>query len=636
MAKTRAGRGQIQENLQISGTKGITIPRGTTAERNPTPLEGEIRYNTELDIFEGYAAGIWAGMGPFPSVFVDTFYGDGTTYEFPLSASVANGDFLIVTVNGVTLTKDLDWRLIDQNIVSFTEDDSTVNAPISDSEITVRGFSPVTSSSIAAGSIGLSELVFSDGTVGQVLTTDGAGTLSFQSIPTQDPVVGGDIEGTASNAQIKENTISVRELNVSDGSIGQVLATDGSGNLSFISVSGGGGGAAVTNFFDLTGQIAYSQVPDNFIDIQKLDVTDGTSGQVLSTNGSGTLSFITIPTGGETNTASNLGAGTGIFAQKSSVDLQFKSLVAGSGITLSASSNEITITGTPTVNSFSNIAVSGQTTVSADASADTLTLVAGTGVTITTNSTTDTITIASSAAASDVWYTINSDSGSTTAVGNTDTLTIAGGTDISTSISGDTLTINYTGSTSGATEAFKNIAVSGQSNIVADSATDTLTFVAGTGITISTNASTDEITINATGSGSGTVNSGTANRLAYYSSTGTIVSETTDITWNEGTDVLAVAGEVQAETLTSTGAGVPTFTSGSDIVLNAASGAGEVQVTGAVTISKWLELTPLTSAPTVVAGTIAVADGTTWDPGSKGGAVPYPVFYDGSSWNALY
>lgn len=43
--------------------------------------------------------------------------------------------------------------------------------------------------------------------------------------------------------------------------------------------------------------------------------------------------------------------------------------------------------------------------------------------------------------------------------------------------------------------AFKTISVSGQSDIVADSAADTLTIAAGTGITITTNAGTDTLTI---------------------------------------------------------------------------------------------------------------------------------------------
>ncbi len=47
--------------------------------------------------------------------------------------------------------------------------------------------------------------------------------------------------------------------------------------------------------------------------------------------------------GGEANTASNLGAGDGLFASKVGVDLQFKSLVAGTNITLTPGATEITI-----------------------------------------------------------------------------------------------------------------------------------------------------------------------------------------------------------------------------------------------------------------------------------------------------
>jgi len=52
--------------------------------------------------------------------------------------------------------------------------------------------------------------------------------------------------------------------------------------------------------------------------------------------------------------------------------------------------------GTVIPNTFSNIAVSGQTTVSADQQSDTLTLTAGSNITLTTNNTTNTVTITGS------------------------------------------------------------------------------------------------------------------------------------------------------------------------------------------------------------------------------------------------
>ncbi len=46
--------------------------------------------------------------------------------------------------------------------------------------------------------------------------------------------------------------------------------------------------------------------------------------------------------------------------------------------------------------------------------------------------------------------------------------------------------------------AFSNVAVSGQTTVAADSTTDTLTFVAGSNVSITTNATNDSVTINAT------------------------------------------------------------------------------------------------------------------------------------------
>lgn len=110
----------------------------------------------------------------------------------------------------------------------------------------------------------------------------------------------------------------------------------------------------------------------------------------------------------------------------------------------------VTSTTTINLNAFSNIAVSGQNNVVADSTTDTLTLVAGSNMTITTNAASDTITFAS------------------------------------------------TGGVGGGENTFSNIAVTGQSTIAADSTTDTLTVAAGSGISITTDATNDILTIAST------------------------------------------------------------------------------------------------------------------------------------------
>lgn len=49
---------------------------------------------------------------------------------------------------------------------------------------------------------------------------------------------------------------------------------------------------------------------------------------------------------GEANTASNVGTGSGVFKTKSGVDLQFKTLIAGAGISLTPGTNDITVAAT--------------------------------------------------------------------------------------------------------------------------------------------------------------------------------------------------------------------------------------------------------------------------------------------------
>jgi hypothetical protein len=129
------------------------------------------------------------------------------------------------------------------------------------------------------------------------------------------------------------------------------------------------------------------------------------------------------------------------------------------------------------------------------------TLTAGTNITIsgsTINSTDTNTTYSISAVDSGDNAIIRlTDSNATT-----DDITLAAGNNITLTPVGDTITIASTASGS-VTEAFKTISVAGQSDVVADGATDTLTFAAGSNITLTTDAATDTITIASTASGGG-------------------------------------------------------------------------------------------------------------------------------------
>lgn len=101
----------------------------------------------------------------------------------------------------------------------------------------------------------------------------------------------------------------------------------------------------------------------------------------------------------------------------------------------------------PAANSFTNIAVTGQNTVVADQANDTLTLVAGANITLTTNDAADSVTIAATIAAQNQFAAVS--------VGTSPTPTI----------------------------------------LQADTAADTLTIDAGTGISLTADAATDTMSI---------------------------------------------------------------------------------------------------------------------------------------------
>ena len=165
---------------------------------------------------------------------------------------------------------------------------------------------------IAANKVGITELNVSDGSAGQYLTTNGNGTLSFATDSTNVGAtsVGGDVTGTVSNIQIAANAVDGTHIALGSDAAGDVMYYNGTnyirlakGTATQVLTMNSGAtapewAADSTNVTgtsvggDLSGTVGNAQIATNTVGITELNVSDGTNGQILKTNGSGTLSFI--------------------------------------------------------------------------------------------------------------------------------------------------------------------------------------------------------------------------------------------------------------------------------------------------------------------------------------------------------
>jgi len=73
------------------------------------------------------------------------------------------------------------------------------------------------------------------------------------------------------------------------------------------------------------------------------EFTTPTDGHVVSYNATNDEFELVAASGGETNTASNVGAGVGVFDTKNGVDLEFNSLIGGTGIDITDTTQDLTI-----------------------------------------------------------------------------------------------------------------------------------------------------------------------------------------------------------------------------------------------------------------------------------------------------
>jgi hypothetical protein len=105
-------------DLVVSSTGAVKLPIGTTAER-PTGANGFIRYNTDLDRFEGYRETAWSAVGGGATgggtdeVFLENGNTVNTSYTITTNKNaVSAGDITIASSATVTVPTGSRWVIV--------------------------------------------------------------------------------------------------------------------------------------------------------------------------------------------------------------------------------------------------------------------------------------------------------------------------------------------------------------------------------------------------------------------------------------------------------------------------------------------------------------------------------------------
>ena len=316
-----------------------------------TPSSGQILIYDGSDSFDNKSL---SGDITISSTGATTI-GSGAVETAMLNANVITGQTGLTsgfdTANDHLLIHDADGGLKKISLANVTSATGGISDVVSDTTPQLGGALDVNGNAIVSASNGNISITpngsgkvildglshpTSDGSAGQFLKTDGGGNLAFATVTTDlsgdsTPQLGGnlDVNGnsivSASNGNIAitpngSGKVILDGLShpTADGSSGQVLTTDGAGNLSFTSKT-----VDTTNLVDDTtpqlggdldingntivstsnGNIAITPNGSGKVILDGLShpTADGSNGQFLKTDGGGTLSFasVTQATGNE-------------------------------------------------------------------------------------------------------------------------------------------------------------------------------------------------------------------------------------------------------------------------------------------------------------------------------------------------
>ena len=556
-----------------SGTTSVTessnvITISTTAFSLPTTLQTTA---TNANSF------VYRGRNFGDNANIDAYAGVYNNANYPIHSQTAGFDAKTRFVIGSNDNTDIELKSAHSLFLSTSTTDGHVEVRSANSTVFYTGSSSSTTPALKINSnrsltvANAFTLPTSDGTTGQVLKTDGSGSLSWTSVST-DGVSPSELSANLAN-YIPKNASSIPNTDIAYdiGSTSKkylnIYASNFKGTADYAIRIGTSGTnlsyAQLANFTDKT--LNLSDLPSastartNLDVYSKAEIDSSLAGAQLQN------AISQVNTVGSANT---------INAATSTSAIRFE---AGDGISLNQYAGNSTIqiaksdaiTGT-----FKNMVFDG-TYIVAETNQDTLTFTSGANISFTPNAGSDSVVIDATLNESSIdkyskgevntlisgnvdalrfYKTVTGDSGSTAASSKDDTFNVVGGSGITTAVTGDTVTITNSNQP---LDSFKNVSVPGQNTIVADSTSDTLSFEAGTGITLTTDTSSDKVIITNTGAGA---SGGASEAFKTFGVTGgsSVTATTTGetLTFTAGANATIVAdNSTNTITIDATGGG---------------------------------------------------------------------------------
>jgi hypothetical protein len=130
--------------LIVSGTNSVTVPNGTTAQRDGTPASGMLRFNSNTNEFEGYDGTAWGEIGGG---------GGGSTISNDTSTA---SDLFPIYVDATTGTAANVYTSNAQYLFKPSTGELKVKAPVASNGIVVNADTMTSNYTIDSGTNGLS------------------------------------------------------------------------------------------------------------------------------------------------------------------------------------------------------------------------------------------------------------------------------------------------------------------------------------------------------------------------------------------------------------------------------------------------------------------------------------------------